>query len=96
MAFSQELADIPFTMDATRGRGETTVEIGRISFTPGIGRYTAQITFAHREPDTQLEFRLHVDKAVFDGRVSLGYAELIRLDRDRADEVGGAIDWRPE
>lgn len=94
VAFSPELTGTPFTLDVTRAGNTGTKELGRVSFEAIVGRYVAQITFNHREPSKALEFRLFIDKPTFEGRVSLGYAELQRLQAQVGEDLSGDIDWK--
>ncbi len=91
LAFPQEVVGTPFTLEVSRGDRSGWSEVGRMSFIASLGRYVGQVSFNHRDPSATLQFKLFIDKAAFDGRVSLGFAELQRLD----DETLGDIEWRP-
>lgn len=94
MAFSPELTGTPFTLDVTGTGQGGPKELGRVSFEAIVGRYVAQITFNHRDPSRPLEFRLFVDKPTFEGLVSLGYAELQRLQAQIGQDLTNDIDWK--
>lgn len=94
MAFSPELTGTPFTLDVTGNGQGGAKELGRVSFEATVGRYVAQITFNHRDPSRPLEFRLFVDKPTFEGLVSLGYAELQRVEAQIGQDLTSDIDWK--
>lgn len=94
LAFSPDLTDVPFTVDIIRSHRRTQVEAGRVTFSAVTGRYVAQIAFSHPEPDALLEFRLFLDRPVFDGRVSLGYAELTRAEPIPLSDLETTIEWQ--
>jgi hypothetical protein len=96
MAFSPELAGTPFTLDVTRAGRRATEELGRITFDAIVGRYIAQITFNHSEPSRALEFRLFIDKPTFEGRISIGFAELKRLEGPAGDPSTSEVEWRSD
>lgn len=95
LAFSKELAGMPFTLEVSRGDRRGWSEVGRVSFVASVGRYVGQVSFNHQKPDTTLQFKLLTDKAAFDGQVSVGFAELSRFDERALGNVDSQIEWRP-
>ena len=95
-AFSSDLSDIPFTVDIARTRKRSQVQVTRVSFRAVTGRYVTQLPFSHPESDTVLEFRVYLDRPVFEGRVSLGYAELVKNELPLEADLSPTVEWQGE
>lgn len=94
LAFSIELVDVPFSVDVLRSKKGNHVEAGKISFQAIAGQYVMQLAFANSDPEALVQFRVFLDRAVFDGRFSVGYAELTRSDPHPELDLSSSIEWQ--
>ena len=93
LAFSAELSGSRFMLDVVSTWRGTVKELGQTVFEATEGRYIVQIAFTNVEPSGRLEFRFFSQSATFDGKVSIGYAELVAVD-PRSDSESDSIEWR--
>lgn len=86
IGFAGELVGRPFMADIAGTDADGIDQIASTEFVvENAGRREIILPFHVPSPTTRLEFRLYSQKAVFDGRVALGYAELTRSENGDAD-----------
>lgn len=93
LAFSTELAGSRFMLDVVTTWKRTVKELGQTLFEATEGRYVVQVAFTNVEPGGRLEFRLFSQSSTFDGKISIGYAELVAIDT-WAESDSESIEWR--
>ncbi len=86
VAFSSEAQGTLCAVDIGASDGPAYHELGRSSFTISAkGRMEITMNFEHKDPLTSIQVRLATEKAVFDGKIAVGFAEF-RKRLPQADE----------
>lgn len=93
LAFSAEIEGVEFSIEVVSEQKGISQQLANSRFTVTSGRNLIRLSFKQDHPEALLQFRLHVHQAIFDGQVSIGYAELRKSDEAEFGHLADSIRW---